>query len=84
MDDRSRAVTVKSELRRKEPSRPLETPDAKAQRLERERAMIEEGRRDIREGRYIPDHEVDAWLDRLVNDEPLPIPGEPASTRIEP
>ncbi|HJW78800.1 MAG: hypothetical protein ACJ8DK_09300 [Microvirga sp.] len=39
--------------------------------------MIEEARESIRAGLYIPDHEVDAWLDRLVNDEPLPIPGEP-------
>ncbi len=74
MDDRKPPEGVTSAFLRKEPR---ENPEERTTRLEREREMIEEARESIRAGLYIPDHEVDAWLDRLVNDEPLPIPGEP-------
>src|SRR5215216_1679998 len=79
MDHRKPSAAGTSEFRRKEPGRPVETPQARAKRLEREREMIEEPRQDIREGRYIPDEEVDDWLDRLAGDEPLPIPEGPRS-----
>jgi hypothetical protein len=82
MDDRKPPEGVTTAFLRKEPGRSGENPEERTKRLEREREMIEEARRDIREGRYIPDEEVDDWLDRLVGDEPLPIPGDrPGSGR---
>jgi hypothetical protein len=74
MDDRKPPEGVASAFLRKEPRRSGENPEERTKRLEREREMIEEARENIRAGRYIPDHEVDDWLDRLVGDEPLPIP----------
>jgi len=58
MDDRKPPEGVTSAFLRKEPRRSGENPEERTKRLEREREMIEEARRDIREGRYIPDHEV--------------------------
>jgi hypothetical protein len=78
MDDRKPPAATTGGIHPEKTPSPVETPDARASRLERERGMIEEARRDIREGRYIPDEEVDEWLDRLVGDEPLPIPEEPS------
>ncbi|MFL5315635.1 MAG: hypothetical protein ACJ8A0_11240 [Microvirga sp.] len=76
MDDRKPPEGVTSAFLRKESGRSGENPEERTKRIEREREMIEEARRDIREGRYIRDEEVDDWLDRLVSDEPLPIPGD--------
>jgi len=84
MDDRKPPDGVASAFLRKEPRRSGENPEERTKRLEREREMIEEARESIRAGLYIPDHEVDAWLDRLVNDEPLPIPGSRLRLALSP
>jgi hypothetical protein len=36
--------------------------------------LLEEGQQDIREGRYIADADLDAWLDGLDDDPDLAIP----------
>jgi hypothetical protein len=36
--------------------------------------LLEEGRQDIREGRYIDDADLDAWLDGLDEDPNLEVP----------
>ncbi|MDV2984303.1 UNVERIFIED_CONTAM: hypothetical protein Q9R58_08305 [Methylobacteriaceae bacterium AG10] len=55
---------------------PKEPPsEADRRRLARERALLAAARDSVAQGRVVPDSEVDAWLDRLVEgDEPLPIP----------
>lgn len=67
-----------------EPAPPqAETVAARAARLAHERALLDEAREDVRAGRVIADEDVDAWLDRFVRDEPLPMPDIPASSRTE-
>jgi hypothetical protein len=41
---------------------------------EHEARLIEEGRQAIREGRYVDDADLDAWLDALDENPDLPIP----------
>lgn len=53
-----------------------ESLDERTKRLERERELLGEGRDDIRQGRIIPEEQVDAWLQGLTGDEPLAIPEE--------
>ena len=77
MDDRKPPVAI-GEAHPEESRPSAEAPDAREGRLRRERDLIEEARRDIREGRYIPDEQADEWLDRLLGDEPLPVPERPS------
>lgn len=44
---------------------------------EQEARLIEEGCQAIREGRYIDDADLDAWLDGLDENPDLPIPLAP-------
>lgn len=44
-------------------------------RLARERALLAQARESVAHGNVVPDCEVEAWLDRMIeSDEPLPIP----------
>jgi len=70
-------VAITSEFRREKPNRATETAEERARRLEHERELIEDGLQSIRAGLYIPDEEVEAWLDLLTGDDPLPIPKKP-------
>ena len=54
-----------------------ETEAERAARLAHERALLDEAREDVRAGRVIADEDVDAWLDRFVRGEPLPMPETP-------
>ena len=80
MDHRKPVMGPNGEFVAEQPHPSAETPDQRTKRLEREREMIEEARRDIREGRFIADEDVDAWLERFVRGEPLPIPDGPAKS----
>lgn len=40
--------------------------DTDAVRIARERSMLAQGERDLREGRHLADDALDAWLDRWV------------------
>lgn len=64
-----------------EPAQRTETEAERAARLAHERALLEEAYEDVRAGRVIADDEVDAWLDRFVRGEPLPIPDAPSVPR---
>ena len=59
------------------PSDVIAPDDPRSVRLERERRLIEEARVSVAAGHVVPDGEVDAWLDHMVeSDEPMPIPGD--------
>ena len=64
-----------------EPAPRTETEAERAARLAHERALLDEAREDVRAGRFIADAEVDAWLDRFVRGESLPMPEAPSSSR---
>lgn len=55
---------------------PAETPAQRETRLDRERAMLEEARAELRagQGMDIDDPQVAAWLDGLDGDEDIPPP----------
>jgi len=57
-----------------------ETDAEREERLAEERMLLDEAREDVRQGRVVADAEVEAWLDRLVRGEDLPMPdARPAS-----
>ena len=58
-----------------------ETPDAGEDRVARERRLLDHANHEIEAGRYIPDDEVDAWLDGLVAGDPVSVPGELPTAR---
>ena len=60
---------------------PTESTAARDARLEHERVLLAEGDRDLAEGRFIADADVDAWLDRLTEDETVPSPAPRAARR---
>lgn len=46
-----------------------ETPTQRKERLVHERMLLEEARREFRDGLILDENEVDAWLDSLDSDE---------------
>jgi|GEM_PF-6141420 len=50
---------------------PRKISNAAVARIARQRVLLDEGLRDLEAGRVVPDHEVDAMLDRLVAGQPL-------------
>jgi len=49
-----------------ETTRPVETGRQRIRRLDAERALLESGRADVRDGRSLSDPELDTWLERLA------------------
>ena len=62
------------------PVEQAETEAERAIRLAHERVLLDEAREDVRAGRVVADADVNAWLDRFVHDEPLPMPEISASS----
>ena len=46
-----------------------ETPTQREERLAHERTLLEEARREFRDGQILDENEVEAWLDSLDCDE---------------
>lgn len=65
------------------PRQPRETEAQRAERLARERVLIEEAREEFRNGLALDPEEFDEWLDRLDHDENAPIP-QPRSGPVVP
>jgi hypothetical protein len=64
-----------------EPAPQAETEAERAARLARESTLLDEARQDVRAGRVLADEDVDAWLDRLVRGESLPLADALSSRR---
>lgn len=56
------------------PAPSAETPQQHSVRFARERTLIEEARREFRQGLVVDDAEFDAWLDTFDSDENVPPP----------
>ncbi len=51
-----------------------ETTSARRQRIDREAALLAQARASAAAGRTVSDTQVDAWIDSLDTDNPLPMP----------
>jgi hypothetical protein len=73
-------MPIGRKLQLDQPHQDIETPAVTARRMERERRELAIAAEQVRSGLFIADHEVDRWLDRLVDgDRELPVPGGPTN-----
>jgi predicted transcriptional regulator len=68
-------------MQRGRPLAPVETAEQRAERLERERAMLAVGEEDLAAGRYLEGEEAEAWLDAWVRGEEVAVSDAPRAPK---
>ena len=71
-------MTAASSIQTSTPPPAAEPEEARAARLARERAMVEEARAELRAGRGVALAEFEVWIDKLIAGDDPPLPGSTA------